>query len=161
MSAALQGGLNDAYLRQDVAQALLGDASRKSPQRQGANLLDIAQGADLLERSQERLRRDIEQLKMSYVFADESVTCFLSDHRAFPSVLGEAVEPLRKFFGPDKVFRLEVSNDEDELRALYVVVRWTGSPEDAAAATNRFDDEWWLERLTPAVSNLSFTCDFA
>jgi len=159
MSASVQG-LNDVYLGQN-AQVPLQDLPRKGPQRHGANILDITQAAVLFEQSHERARRDIEDLRTSYVFADESVARFLSKHRALPSVLSDAVEPLRRFFGTDKIFRLEVSTDEDELRTLYVVVRWTGTAEEAVAAIDRFDDAWWLEHMTPAVSNLSFTCDFA
>src|SRR5271165_2545113 len=156
MSAAVQG-LNDLYLQQDVAQVTFQDPPRKGPPRQGANRPDIIQATTLFEQSQERIRRDIEALRISYVFADESVANFLSRHRAFPSVLSEAIAPLKKCFGTDKIFRLEVSADEDELRTLYVVVRWTASPQEAVAAIDRFDDEWWLEHMSPAVSTLSFT----
>ncbi|HLX43863.1 MAG TPA: hypothetical protein VKR43_10535 [Bryobacteraceae bacterium] len=159
MSAAKQG-LNDLYLQQHTQAPTL-DPIRNGLRREGSNIFDITQSTVLLERTQDRMRRDIEALRAHYVFTDESVTHFLSRHSAFPTVLSNAIEPLREFFGTDKVFRLEVSTDEDEPRTFYVVVRWTGTPESAAEAIDRFDDAWWLEHMTPAVSNLSFTCDFA
>jgi hypothetical protein len=159
MSAALQG-LNDLYLQQGT-QVPIQELPRKTPGRQSSNIFEINQALALFEQIHERMHRDIEELRMRYVFADETVSQFLYQHRAFPSVLSDALRPLRHFFGDDKIFRLEVSTDEDELRTFYVVVRWTGSAEDAAAAIDRFDDQWWLEHMTPAVSNLSFTYEFA
>jgi hypothetical protein len=156
MSAVTQG-LNEVHLQRDVAQPRVQDPFPNG--LQGKNILDIRQANILFEQSQEHIRRGIEGLRMSYVFTDEAVTQFLSKHRAFPGVLRDAVEPLRECFGVDKVFRLEVLRDEDGLSTFYVVVRWTGAPEEASAAIDRFDDGWWLKHMTPAVANLSFTYD--
>lgn len=88
---------------------------------------------------------------------DSSVTAFLTDNRAIPSMLLEAIPHLKTYFGADAVFSLRVSIDGPGSHILYAVVKWPGKVCDVRSALQRFDHEWWLRRAGQAAGFLTFT----
>lgn len=167
--SALAHGLNGAFLQRDV-QALNSpeekpqgltnwarpELARKAPQREGVIVFEIAQARTLYEQSRDSTTRDIDELKTFYVFADDAVDQFLTDHRALPAILREAIEPLKNSFGADRVFRLEVSIDEDDSKMLYGIALWRDSVRAAARAFDNFAESWWLDHMTPNTADLAF-----
>lgn len=129
---------------------------RKIPQREGVVVFEIAHARILFEQGQDRTTQEIEELKASYVFADAAVDQFLTEHRALPGILREAVEPLRNSFGGDSVFRLEVAIDEDDSKMLYGIVLWRDGVRTAAQALDKFAESWWLDHMTPNTADLAF-----
>jgi hypothetical protein len=102
------------------------------------------------------IARAIEELKASYVFADDAVDQFLTDHGALLGVLREAIEPLRTSFGADRVFQLQVSTDEEDSKMLYGIVLWHDTVRAAAQALDHFVETWWLDHMTPDTTELAF-----
>jgi hypothetical protein len=105
---------------------------------------------------------DIDRLKRSYGFPqDDSVTVFLAHHRALPVVLLSAVPHLREAFGPEGIFNLEVSTDDDGSQTLYAVAVWHDTVQTAAAALERFEESWWLDHMVANTADLAFTYELA
>lgn len=134
---------------------------RKAPQRQSAIIFEIAEARALFQQGQDRIARDIQELRASYVFADEAVDQFLTDHRALPGILREAIQPLRTSFGTDRVFRLEVSIEEDDSKTLYGIALWRDGVLEAAQALDHFTETWWLDHMTTHTADLAFTYELA
>lgn len=142
-------GLNDSYLR------AARDAPRKPPQMQEA-LVGIRSIRATFERNRTATAMDIETLKRSYVFVDESVPAFLEQHRAMRTILQEAIEPLKSCFGADRIFNLEISREEDGSETLYAVAVWPGEVGRASEALRHFLETWWLHRMSLATVDLAF-----
>lgn len=165
LANGLSGGLSEQYGQmssspKDRVRGLTDwtqtDPPRKAPQREGSMNLEISQARALYEQSRDRIKRQIEDLRASYVFASDAVDRFLFDHQAIAAILREAVEPLNASFGPDKVFRLEVHIDEDDSTMLYAVALWRDSVRAAAQALDDFVEAWWLDHMTPSTTDLAF-----
>ena len=130
--------------------------SAEGPQREGAVIFEIAQARELYEQNRDRITHDIEALKRSYVFADDAVDQFLTGHPAIPGVLRDAIQPLKDSFGADKIFRLEVSVDDDDSKMLYGIALCRGTVRAAAHALDNFAENWWLDHMTPNTTDLAF-----
>jgi hypothetical protein len=70
--------------------------------------------------------------------------------------LKDAVPQLKATFGVDKIFNLEVSKDEDGAETLYAVAIWQGDVCQASEALDNFLENWWLQRMNAATSDLAF-----
>ena len=111
----------------------------------------------LYQQAQHTLEREIDELRRSYTFgADNEIATFLADHRAIRIVLREAVIHLKATFGEGKIFDLQLSIDEDQSRILYAVAIWPADARTASEAFDRFVENWWLDRMTAATSDLAF-----
>jgi hypothetical protein len=109
------------------------------------------------EHAQQLLATEFDSLKQNYTFSsDRAITAFLTDHRLIRSMLREAVPKLRHFFGRHTSFNLELSLDEDSSRTLYVVAIWPDAASGAAQALDKFVEDWWLDKMSPATSELAF-----
>jgi len=53
-----------------------------------------------------------------------------------------------------------VIKEDDEQQNLYAVAVWRGRVEDAVAALESFDENWWLDQPTRALA-LTFTYELA
>ena len=162
--SALAIGLNERYFRQDAPPQLQPaggrtswsqDIPRKSPQRQGA-LIDTAMIQVVFEQNREVVSNEIDDLKRMYLFADTAIEHFLQDHRAIRTVLRQAIDPLKHTFGPDKLFKLEVSTDDDGSSTLYAIAIWQADARGASGALHNFLESWWLHRMNAATSDLAF-----
>jgi hypothetical protein len=129
---------------------------RKFPQREGITTSEIAEGRRLFQQSRDQIAKDIDELKASYVFADDSVSQFLAEHRSLTAVLRSAIQPLKASFGADGVFELEVTVEEDGSKMLYGVALWPGSVRAAAQALDNFSESWWLDHMTLSTTDLAF-----
>lgn len=168
--SALTTGINSDYRQQHIPIPIrdklqgqstwVQDVPRKDVHRQGS-LVDITQARTSYDQARAAINLDIDELKHLYVFADDSVAQSLTNHRALRTILREAITPLKALFGDDNVFRLEITREESGFKTFYVVAIWKDNPEAARAVIDRFDDEWWLSHMTSAVSNLSFTYEYA
>jgi hypothetical protein len=135
---------------------------RKPPQREGAIEFEIEKARALIRDSQRRTHEDIDNLKKSYVFpADNAVDIFLANHRALPPVLLAAASHLEDSFGPETIFNLEVSTDDDDSQTLYAVAVWHDTVQTAVEALERFEENWWLDHMTPSTKDLAFTYELA
>jgi len=130
----------------------------KMPARsEGVLLPSLADAEADLEAGYRVLENDINQLKKFYVFtAGKPLDLFLASHRPLISTLRDARVPLSLAFGEEKLFRLELSVDEYDVPTVYGVVVWRGSVTSAAQAFNSFSENWWLDHMTPATSDLVF-----
>jgi hypothetical protein len=103
-------------------------------------------------------RAVLQEIQGQFVMpADSSVTAFLTDHRAIPPMLLEAMPHLKIYFGADTIFSLRASMDGADSPILYAVVHWSGKICDVRIALQRFDDEWWLRRAGQVAGLLTFT----
>ena len=135
----------------------LQQSPRKAPTiRESESIIAINRAQIVREQGRASIARDIEELKRAYVFADDSVRSFLEEHRALSDVLREAIIPLKEFFGTDKVFRLELTIDEDDSKMLYGVTICRDSVRVAAQALENFVENWWLDHMTPNTTDLAF-----
>ena len=108
------------------------------------------------------LDQDLVDLQKSYGFpANDSVVKFLANHRAVSSALLAAAPRLKEYFGHDSILNLEVSTDEDESQTLYAVTIWHENAHTAAEALDRFEENWWLDHMTPNTTDLAFTYKLA
>lgn len=83
--------------------------------------------------------RAIQDLKSSYAFeGDEALRSFLNAHPTLPSVLREAVCPLKEAFGDATPFTLELSKEEDESAMLYAIALWHDSARPRCGSTGSF-----------------------
>jgi hypothetical protein len=99
----------------------------------------------------------ISNLRRQYVFPDEQVVKdFLVAHRAVRALLSDAVPQLRATFGHANIFNLEISKDEDGSETLYAVAIWQADVRGAAEALDNFLENWWLQRMSAATSDLAF-----
>jgi hypothetical protein len=110
---------------------------RSGPRREGTNSFNIDQGIALLAEIRDRIAKNIEELKASVIFADDAVDQLLVQHPDLPATLREAIGPLRTSFGPDKVFRLEISTDEVGSKLLYGIALWNADCRPCAGAVLR------------------------
>ncbi len=84
----------------------------------------------------------IDHVKKEFVFRNAAaVSSFLEDHRTVPQGLIEALPDLRKHFGQDTVFALEVWAEEG-VRELYVFAIWYGAASEGMQSTIAFNEAW-------------------
>jgi hypothetical protein len=138
-----------------------GQLFRKPPQSEGAMAGLLSQARGLFSASHQHSANEVERLKRMYRFQNaETVEAFLSRHRSAAYILINALPQLQRSFGPDVVFKLQVVSEDDEQHILYAVAVWTGGVEDAAAALENFDENWWLDQPTRVLA-LTFTYELA
>jgi hypothetical protein len=89
--------------------------------------------------------------------ADASVRDFLTEHRAIPQILLEAVPRLKAYFGGNAIFNLRAPIDEAGSRTVYAVAMWPGELRDVRDALAKFDSDWWMARAGQAAGYLTFT----
>lgn len=100
----------------------------------------------------------LNDMRKHYVLpSDASVRDFLTEHRAIPQILLEAVPHLKAYFGGNAVFNLRAPIDEAGSRTLYAVAMWPGELRDVGDAFARFDSDWWMARAGQAAGYLTFT----
>lgn len=119
---------------------------------------------DRLEPQQHRfhLDRERDELRRSYVFSSEaSIWLFLVAHSAIRATLRDALPHLQASFGHDRVFSLELSREEESSPTLYAVAIWPDSVQSAVRALRQFEEDWWLDRMTPATTELAFVYEIA
>lgn len=81
---------------------------------------------------------------------------FLIARSAVRALLRDAVPELRATFGAANIINLEVSRDEDGFETMYAVAIWQAEGRRAAEALNNFLENWWLQRMNAATSDLAF-----
>ena len=132
-------------------------AIRKPAQSEGRNRYDIAAANTNSNWARAALDDQISALMRDYGFpAKEVVTDFLVTHRGVRAVLRDAVPQLRATFGANNIFNLEVSRDEDGSETMYAVAIWQADVRRASEALNNFLENWWLQRMNAATSDLAF-----
>ena len=157
--SALTQGLHNAYLQPKTGTPTL---LQERPRPAISDVSAIDESRAVIAASRTRMVLDIWELRASYVFpAGDSVDLFLSTHRALPAVLRDAVAPLKKAFGADSIFRLELSTDEDESNILFGIAVWHGYVRAATQALDRFEEDWWLDHMTRDTVDLAFTYKLA
>jgi hypothetical protein len=133
------------------------DVLRKPVMSEGRNLQYIAVIPAFSNEARTALDDQISSLKRDYGFADgEGVTDFLVSHRTIRTALKDAVPQLRATFGVDKIFNLEVSRDEEGSETIYAVAIWREDVWLASEALHNFLENWWLQRMNAATSDLAF-----
>jgi len=131
---------------------------RKSPQREGALGFEILKTHRLFHHSQKVMDADIDQLKAAYAFRSAHlVKAFLTNHPSISATLTAAVPHLKEHFGSERILNLEVTADDDSFQTLYAIVVWDNTVASAARALEGFTENWWLDHMTPATSDLAFT----
>jgi hypothetical protein len=90
-----------------------------------------------------------------------TVSNFLQEHRVLVSLLNEAYQEIRKHFASEDL-KLELVSDREiaEDRQLFVYILTSLSVTDALKKLDRFDEQWWLERIDRANGLLNFNLRF-
>lgn len=123
---------------------------------QGHSCYDLAV-AEYTNQARAVLDDQISNLRRQYGFPDEQIVVdFLVAHPAVRTLLSDAVPQLRATFGYANIFNLEISKDEDGSEVLYAVAIWEADVCGAAEALNNFLENWWLQRMNAATSDLAF-----
>jgi len=81
---------------------------------------------------------------------DEEILAFLERHPAVAPLLFDIRSNIRRFFGEDSV-RLDMFHDPEwpqDDPELVVNIQTALEPKEALARLHRFDDEWWIKRLS-------------
>ena len=93
----------------------------------------------------------------------EEIIEFLTGHPDLAPLLLEANPRLHDMFaGSQSVqLRLVPGYEEDEPTLLFADIVTTADPMLAFTQMNRFEDEWWLDAMTPSRGLLHFSVEFA
>ena len=88
---------------------------------------------------------------------------FLMDNPALAPLLLEARPRLHDVFAGSRSVQLRLvpGYEEDEPALLFADIMTTADPMLAFDQMNRFEDEWWLDSMTPAQGLLHFSVEFA
>ena len=96
-------------------------------------------------------RAVMSELKRDYQMTDEEeILAFLERHPAVAPLLVDIRSNIRKFFGEDSV-RLEMFHDPEwpeEEAELLVNIETHIDAMEALDRLHRFDDDWWIKKLT-------------
>ena len=96
-------------------------------------------------------RAVMSELRRDYQLNDEAdILAFLERHPALAPLLFEIRSNIRRFFDEDLV-RLEMFYDPEwpqDDAELVVNIQTALEPKEALARLRRFDDEWWIKRLS-------------
>jgi len=122
--------------------------------------------SELLEKkyiSFEYLHREIALLSRLYNIRRESeVFKFLEDKPAILSLVLEAHDRIRDYFGYSTELVLEVITDPEatEDYELVIFVRTSLSPDDAFTMLELLDEEWWLDASSDMNEKLCVHVEF-
>jgi len=134
------------------------DPVRKPVRSEGSNLQYITLTPSYSNEARGALDDQISNLRCDYGFPDGAVVVdFLVSHPTIRTVLQDAIPQLRAIFGVDKIFNLEVSEDQDGVETMYAVTIWQEDVRRASEALQHFLESWWLRRMNAATSDLAFT----
>lgn len=105
---------------------------------------------------------DLEDIERLYSFRDLTrVRTFLSKHAFLVTLLDAAHDITTRYFAPLSL-ALEVIADpdstDDQQLVLFVVLQ--GTPAEAFAKLQRFDNEWWLDAMDEAKGRLCISLEF-
>jgi hypothetical protein len=102
-------------------------------------------------------RAVMKDLSRDYQIADEEeILAFLERHPTVAPLLFDIRSNIRRFFGEDPV-RLDMSHDPEwpqDDPELVVNIQTPLEPEEALARLHKFDDEWWITRLSESQAPL-------
>lgn len=122
--------------------------------------------SELLEKkfiSIEYLHREVTLLSRLYNIRRESeVFKFLEDKPFIISLVLEAHERIRDYFGSSTELVLEVITDPEatEDYELVIFVRTSLSPDDAFSMLELLDEEWWLDASSDMSEKLCIHVEF-
>lgn len=122
--------------------------------------------SELLEKkfiSIEYLHREVTLLSRLYNIRGESeVFKFLEDKPSIISLVLEAHERIRDYFGSSTELVLEVITDPEatEDYELVIFVRTSLSPDDAFRMLEQLDEEWWLDASEDTNEKLCIHVEF-
>lgn len=122
--------------------------------------------SELLEKkfiSIEYLHREVTLLSRLYNIRGESeVFKFLEDKPSIISLVLEAHERIRDYFGSSTELVLEVITDPEatEDYELVIFVRTNLSPDDAFRMLEQLDEEWWLDASEDTNEKLCIHVEF-
>ena len=122
--------------------------------------------SELLEKkfiSIEYLHREVTLLSRLYNLRGESeVFKFLEDKPSIISLVLEAHERIRDYFGSSTELVLEVITDPEatEDYELVIFVRTSLSPDDAFRMLEQLDEEWWLDASEDTNEKLCIHVEF-
>ncbi len=122
--------------------------------------------SELLEKkfiSIEYLHREVTLLSRLYNLRGESeVFKFLEDKPSIISLVLEAHERIRDYFGSSTELVLEVITDPEatEDYELVIFVRTNLSPDDAFRMLEQLDEEWWLDASEDTNEKLCIHVEF-
>lgn len=111
----------------------------------------------------ERLHRELTLLSRLYNIRRESeVFKFLEDKPSIISLVLEAHERIRDYFGSSTELVLEVITDPEatEDYELVIFVRTSLSPDDAFSMLEQLDEEWWLDASSDMSEKLCIHMEF-
>lgn len=90
-----------------------------------------------------------------------SIADFLQGHKELISLLNEAYKELRKYFLTEDL-KLELVSDAEIAgdQQLFVYISTSLSVTDALKKLDKFDEQWWLDRIDRANGLLNFNLRF-
>ena len=96
-------------------------------------------------------RAVLRELGREYQMTDEGdILAFLERHPTVAPLLFDIRSNIRRFFGEDPV-RLDMFHDPEwpqDDPELVVNIQTALEPMEALARLHKFDDEWWIKRLS-------------
>lgn len=122
--------------------------------------------SELLEKkfiSIEYLHREVTLLSRLYnIRREPEVFKFLEDKPSLISLVLEAHERIRDYFGSSTELVLEVITDPEatEDYELVIFVRTNLSPDDASRMLEQLDEEWWLDASEDTNEKLCIHVEF-
>ncbi len=104
----------------------------------------------------------ISELNRLYEFRDDRVVRYLEKHPPLASVLKEAHERIRKYFGQDARVVLDAIKDSemDDNERLFAFVQTNLSADDALDRLDELYEQWWLDRLSMVQPKMSIDVEF-
>jgi len=86
---------------------------------------------------------------------------FLLQHPGAADLIAESSVEIRRIFGPQAGLVLDVPPDYDDegVTHMYVRILTSLDIEDALDCLDRFNDEWWWDRMGSAPNALHFTTE--
>jgi len=100
--------------------------------------------------------KPIERLRSAYVISNVAKVGSFIEENQLTDVLVQAIEPIKKAFGESRSRKLAVLEDDEGSRALFCLVAFPGSLNEAQKALDSFDRDWWLRNAGEFGSKLNF-----
>ncbi len=105
----------------------------------------------------------IARLHERYEFRDDAaVESYIEQHPSLSSVLTDAHDKIREYFGSDTHAVLDVIKDSemDDHERLFVFVQTELSADDALDRLDELYEQWWLGALSAVRPKLSIDVEF-
>ena len=120
----------------------------------------VKEKPELIEASPQssRCSEQLRMLKQHYDIRDgeEEIVNLLEEDHDFFAILVEAIEPLSRAFGKDRLIQMRPQDSDDGLMLRVAIQLPAAMANKAESLLNTFDEQWWLKNCRRSNGALVF-----